>query len=89
MAPSGMTGEQIYHNFHGGTGDDGRGLTATAGSVNTVSQAYEDRADSITSSPRGWSRLAGRRGGAAQRGAGPLAVEHLLARGRSTAPRRR
>lgn len=80
MAPSGMSGEQIYQNFYSGTGDDGRGLTASAGTVNVVSQAYNDRADAIMKlTARMESSWQGSAAGAAQRGAGPLAVEHLIA----------
>jgi len=80
MAPSGMTGEQIYTNFYGGTGDDGRGLTASASTVNAVSQAYANRAESIMKlTQRMEASWQGDAAGAAQRGAAPLAVEHRLA----------
>src|SRR4051812_17699061 len=80
MAPSGMTGEQIYDNFYTGTGDDGRGLTASASTVNAVSQAYANRADSIMKlTQRMESSWQGDASGAAQRGAAPLAVELRLA----------
>jgi hypothetical protein len=80
MAPSGMTGDQIYDNFYTGTGDDGRGLTASASTVKAVSKAYAERADSIMKlTTRMESSWQGDASGAAQRGAAPLAVEHLLA----------
>ncbi len=80
MAPSGMTGEQIYQNFYSGTGDDGQGLSRSATQVNVVAQTYEERARSIIRlTERMEASWQGPAAGAARRGAGPLAVEHMLA----------
>jgi hypothetical protein len=76
----GMSGQEIYHNFHGGTGDDGRGMFRAAYNVQRLMKNYERRTESITvlttKMEGAWK---GGAGGAAQRGAGPLAVEHGLA----------
>ncbi|GAB1516284.1 hypothetical protein [Actinophytocola sp. KF-1] len=77
----GMTGAQIYHNFRGGTGDDGFGLSASAFYVEAIVKNYEERTKSITKlTTRMESAWEGEGGGAARRGAGPLAVEHGLAK---------
>lgn len=76
----GMSGKQIYHNFHGGTGDDGQGLYLAAFQVQQLVKRYEDRKTSITGlTTKMESAWQGDGAGAAQRGAGPLAVEHGLA----------
>jgi hypothetical protein len=76
----GMNGREIYHNFHGGTGDDGAGLGLASGKVLLITKNYEERTKSITElTGRMESAWQGSAGGAAQRGAGPLAVEHGLA----------
>lgn len=76
----GMNGSEIYHNFRGGTGDDAVGLVEAGGKVMTVTKRYEDRTKSITKLTSTMeSAWQGDAGGAAQRGAGPLAVEHGLA----------
>jgi hypothetical protein len=76
----GMNGTEIYHNFHGGTGDDAKGLYSASIKVALVSKNYEDRKKSVTqltgTMESAWQ---GDAAGAAQRGAGPLAVEHGLA----------
>jgi hypothetical protein len=76
----GMNGTEIYHNFRGGTGDDGKGLYDASIKVALVSKNYETRKKSITqltgTMESAWQ---GDAAGAAQRGAGPLAVEHGLA----------
>jgi hypothetical protein len=76
----GMNGTEIYHNFRGGTGDDGKGLYEASAKVALVSKNYETRKKSITqltgTMESAWE---GDAAGAAQRGAGPLAVEHGLA----------
>jgi hypothetical protein len=83
----GMSGREIYHNFRGGTGDDGRGLYDAAFQVAVVVRNYEQRTTSITKLTGAMeSAWQGDAAGAAQRGAGPLAVEHGLAQtGMSTA----
>ncbi|MCA1655330.1 MAG: ESX secretion-associated protein EspG [Pseudonocardiaceae bacterium] len=77
----GLNGQEIFHNFRGGTGDDGRGLYRAAFSVQRVVKNYEDRTKSITNltgkMENAWE---GDAAGAARRGAGPLAVEHGLAK---------
>ncbi len=76
----GMSGQEIYHNFRGGTGDDGRGLYQAAFQVQQVVNNYEQRKTSITGlTTKMESAWQGNAAGAAQRGAGPLAVEHGLA----------
>jgi hypothetical protein len=76
----GMTGTEIYHNFRDGTGDDGRGLYQAAYVVAGIADNYQRRGDSIKDlvgqMESAWQ---GNAAGAAQRGAGPLAVEHGLA----------
>jgi hypothetical protein len=80
LAVFGMSGEQIYHNFHGGTGDDGKGMYAAAIQIEVVKANYNTRTTSITDlTTKMESAWQGNAGGAAQRGAGPLAVEHGLA----------
>ncbi len=77
----GMSGEQIYHNFRGGTGDDGFGLSASAFYVAGVAATYEERKASITKlTTEMESAWQGGAAGVASRGAGPLAVEHGLAK---------
>jgi hypothetical protein len=77
---AGMTGAEIYHNFRGGTGDNGAGLYSSAFRVQVLVRNYNERTRSITglttSMESAWQ---GDAGGAARRGAGPLAVEHGLA----------
>ncbi|HEX6354023.1 hypothetical protein [Actinophytocola sp.] len=76
----GMSGEQIYHNFHGGTGDDAKGMLAAAVKVDLLIKNYNERTTSITDlTTKMESAWQGDAAGAAQRGAGPLAVEHGLA----------
>ncbi len=76
----GMNGREIYHNFRDGTGDDGEGLHRAASTVGDLAENYDRRKDSIkdlvTQMESAWQ---GSASGAAQRGAGPLAVEHGLA----------
>ncbi|MGQ0838896.1 hypothetical protein [Actinokineospora sp.] len=73
-----MSAEQIYRNFRDGAG--GTGLEQAAAIVRELAEAYERRADSITRlTGRMESVWQGDAAGAAQRGAGPLAVEHALA----------
>jgi hypothetical protein len=73
-----MTGRKIYENFQNGQGPEG--LSGGAGVVNELAAEYEEVGDAIrqlTSKMEGiWQ---GDAAGAAQRGAGPLAVEHELA----------
>ena len=77
---TGMNGSEIYHNFRGGTGDDAAGLVVAGAKVMTVTKRYEDRTKSITMlTTKMESAWEGDAAGAAQRGAGPLAVEHGLA----------
>jgi cytochrome c556 len=76
----GMNGTEIYHNFRGGTGDDARGLMSAATTVALLGKRYNDRMTSITQLTTTMeSAWQGNAAGAAQRGAGPLAVEHGLA----------
>lgn len=81
----GMNGSEIYHNFHGRTGDDGAGLVSAGAKLIKVSDRYKERTTSITelttTMENAWQ---GGAAGAAQRGAGPLAVEHGLAQGGMT-----
>lgn len=78
----GMNGSEIYHNFHGRTGDDGAGLVLAGAKLIKVSDRYKDRTTSITELTTTMeSAWQGGAAGAAQRGAGPLAVEHGLAQG--------
>lgn len=73
-----MDAQQIYDNFQTGVG--GNGLSQAAAVVKELVAAYEERADSITQlTGRMESAWRGDAAGAAQRGAGPLAVEHALA----------
>src|SRR6476469_1537985 len=75
----GMNGQEIYHNFRGGTGDDAAGLIEAGAKVTTVTKRYEDRTRSITKlTTKMEGAWQGDAAGAAQRGAGPLAVEHGL-----------
>ena len=77
---AGMTGEEIYHNFRGNTGDNGAGLYASAFKVQVLVKNYNERTESITALTTSMeSAWQGGAGGAARRGAGPLAVEHGLA----------
>src|SRR4051794_35448233 len=73
-----MTGQHIYENFTNGAGPDG--LTRGAAIVNEVAAGYGDGAKQIreltTEMETAWR---GDAAGAAQRGAGPLALEHELA----------
>ncbi len=76
----GMNGREIYHNFRDGTGDDGKGLYQSAYTIGVLADNYTTRQDSIkdlvVQMESAWD---GGAGGAARRGAGPLAVEHGLA----------
>ncbi len=78
----GMNGSEIYHNFRGRTGDDGKGMYRAAFQVQQLVKNYENRTQSITkltdTMEDAWR---GGAAGAARRGAGPLAVEHGLAQG--------
>lgn len=77
---AGMSGAEIYHNFRGGTGDDGAGLYHSAFKVEVLIANYNERTTSITAlTTQMESAWEGDAGGAARRGAGPLAVEHGLA----------
>ncbi|MFC4855079.1 hypothetical protein [Actinophytocola glycyrrhizae] len=77
---AGMTGAEIYHNFRGGTGDNGAGLYSAAFKVQLLVKNYNERTKSITALTTSMeSAWEGGAGGAARRGAGPLAVEHGLA----------
>jgi len=78
----GMSGAEIYHNFRGGTGDDGRSLIEAGGKLAIVKVRYSERITSITELTTNMeSAWQGGAAGAAQRGSGPLAVEHGLAEG--------
>lgn len=77
---AGMSGAEIYHNFRGGTGDNGAGLYGAAFRVEALIANYGERTKSITAlTTKMESAWQGDAGGAARRGAGPLAVEHGLA----------
>ncbi|MBB4910029.1 hypothetical protein [Actinophytocola algeriensis] len=77
----GMNGSEIYHNFRGGTGDNGAGLYESAFKVELLIKRYHERTDSITKlTTQMEGAWEGDAGGAARRGAGPLAVEHGLAK---------
>ena len=75
MAGDFMTAQEIYENFANGRGPDG--LIQAAMQISQVEDTYNARAQQIkslaASMEEGWT---GDAGGAAQRGAGPLAVEH-------------
>ncbi|MGB3444000.1 MAG: hypothetical protein WBA97_35130, partial [Actinophytocola sp.] len=76
----GMNGSEIYHNFRGGTGDNGAGLYGAAFRVELLIKNYNERTKSITAlTTQMEGAWEGDAGGAARRGAGPLAVEHGLA----------
>jgi hypothetical protein len=76
----GMSGAEIYHNFRGGTGDDARGLIEAGGRLGIVRYRYAERTKSITElTTKMEDAWQGGAAGAAQRGSGPLAVEHGLA----------
>ena len=78
----GMSGAEIYHNFRGGTGDDARGLIEAGGRLGIVRYRYAERTKSITElTTKMEDAWQGGAAGAAQRGSGPLAVEHGLAEG--------
>ena len=82
----GWSGEEIYRNFHGGTGDDGRGLTHASTSVQQLVDHYKGRVDSIVRLTNMMeSAWQGDAAGAARRGAAPLAVEHGTAQDSMTA----
>src|SRR5256885_532047 len=73
-----MTGRKIYENFTNGRGTDG--LSGGAAIVNEVAAGYRDRADTIRRlTEKMESAWHGDAASAAQRGAGPLSVEHELA----------
>lgn len=73
-----MNGQQIYENFSSAPGPDG--LASAQEKLNRIKAEYDDLADQImkvaASMEEGWQ---GEASGAAQRGAGPLAVEHAAA----------
>ncbi|MQA10897.1 MAG: hypothetical protein GEU98_20540 [Pseudonocardiaceae bacterium] len=75
--PGMMSGEQIYDNFQAG---NARSLSESGEMVRKLVAKYQDRSDSIMrlagTIEQAWQ---GDSGGAAQRGAGPLAVEHATA----------
>lgn len=73
-----LSGEGIYNNFQQGQG--GEKLSSAAALVNELSKLYNEQADEIKKlvgeTEAVWK---GGASGAAQRGLGPLAVEHALA----------
>jgi PPE family protein len=73
-----MSGEQIYHNFVNGRGSDP--LAHAAAEVGELADDYRRQAENIIKltgkMEQAWQ---GDAAGAAQRGAGPLAVAHLCA----------
>jgi hypothetical protein len=70
-----MTGQQIYENFATAKGTDS--LMDAATTLATIRNTYNDRADQIKALALGMeSGWTGDAAGAAQRGAGPLAVSH-------------
>src|SRR4051795_3888090 len=75
MAGDFMNAQEIYENFVNGRGPDG--LIESAMYLSQAEVTYNARAKQIetlaASMEEGWT---GDAGGAAQRGAGPLAVEH-------------
>jgi hypothetical protein len=73
-----MTGRKIYENFTNGKGPNG--LSDGAAIVNEVAAMYSDRAEAIRRlTEKMESAWRGDAAGAAQRGIGPLGVEHDLA----------
>ncbi|MGH3861253.1 MAG: hypothetical protein ACRDSQ_16935, partial [Actinokineospora sp.] len=73
-----LTPEQIYENFKAGYG--GQGLSQASAIVTDLAAKYQERADAITAlTGRMESAWQGESAGAAQRGAGPLAVQHAMA----------
>jgi len=70
-----MSGQDIYDNFHNGTGPEG--LSASAAIVNELAGRYQERAQQVQ---RLRSRMEaawqGPAAGAANRGLGPLVTEH-------------
>ncbi|GAB3460342.1 hypothetical protein [Actinophytocola sediminis] len=73
----GMTGDDIYRNFTDGDGPNG--LFAGAAILNDIAKTYDTRATDIQSLVgRMESAWEGDAAAAAQRGAGPVAVEHQL-----------
>lgn len=70
-----MSGAEIYRNFQDGAGPDG--LLAGAAIVNEVAAEYVEEAAAIQKlTAKMESAWVGAAGGAANRGAGPLATEH-------------
>jgi hypothetical protein len=77
-ASSCMSGQAIYHNFQNGVG--GSGMSTASQQIQDLVKSYEQRAQSITTlTMKMESAWQGDAAGAAQRGAGPLAVEHGVA----------
>lgn len=77
-ASSCMSGQAIYDNFKQGAG--GSGMATAAHQIQELVKSYEQRAQSITQLTATMeSAWQGDAAGAAQRGAGPLAVEHGVA----------
>jgi hypothetical protein len=78
MAGSSMSGRDIYDNFANSSGM--AGLTGIGTITHDVHKSYESRADFIEDlAIRMESAWRGDAAGAARRGAGPIAVEHLVA----------
>lgn len=72
---TGMTGDEIYQNFMDGYGPEG--LRSLAIVMKTIARNHDERAEQIRALvARMESAWQGDAAGAAQRGAGPLAVEH-------------
>lgn len=75
---AGMDGQQIYDNFHSGQGPGT--LTSSASNVQKLVETYNELGGKIkTMAGKLESSWTGNAAGAAQRGAGPLAVEFLSA----------
>jgi hypothetical protein len=78
MFPLGMSGQEIYENFKSGVGPER--LQASGETIAALVKNYENRKTSISNlTKRMESAWQGDASGAAQRGAGPLAVEHGVA----------
>lgn len=73
-----MSGDEIYRNFQDGFGPGG--LAASAETVNTLVERYQGRVDQILKlRARMEAAWQGNAAGAADRGLGPLVIEHGLA----------
>jgi hypothetical protein len=73
----GYSGQEIYDNFHSGRGSEG--LVGGATIVHDVAKSYTDRVHQIANLlARMEPAWQGSAAGSAQRGAGPLLVEHEL-----------